>query len=191
MGRSVTYQFTKSTPAVSAPWSRLRVHAQRVRTVECQETPEITQVEQTERGCCSVSSENVQGFEGREGGREQISGECLLVGAGWLSVRRHALHQGPRRPKQQVLWLRWEIFLTLVMSDETHTNNTGGERETHTCTQTHTLTALRQHSQLFLSCLFLFFSTVLWNWRHWSGLRIIPVYYKLGLIFIVLATIQL
>lgn len=120
MGRSVTYQFTKSTPAVNAPCSQLGARAQ-------------------DRGMPRNSQDYSRWTKPREGAdpspvkgseKEQISGESLLVGAGCLSNDKLSI-SGPRRPEQQVHWLRWEIFLTLVMSDKTHTTDAATGRESH------------------------------------------------------------
>lgn len=97
-------------------------------TVECQETHKITWGEQNQERVPIRLQWNSQALEGSE--KEQISGESLLVGAGCLSNDKLSI-SGPRCPEQQVHWLRWEIFLTLVMSDKTHTTDAATGRESH------------------------------------------------------------
>lgn len=122
MGHSVTYQFTKSRSAASAPRSQLRAHASAKKPLR------LLELNEGGRGCRLVSSESwsARGFE--EGGWWSIW-TCKWVKDFWWLLAVCATARAasePCLPQQQVFQLRWENFLTPVMSDKTHMSSDSG-----------------------------------------------------------------
>lgn len=122
MGHSVTYQFTKSRSAASAPRSQLRAHASAKKPLR------LLKLNEGGRGCRLVSSESwsARGFE--EGGWWSIW-TCKWVKDFWWLLAVCATARAasePCLPQQQVFQLRWENFLTPVMSDKTHMSSDSG-----------------------------------------------------------------
>lgn len=93
MGRSVTYQFTKSTPAVNAPCSQLGARAQhRGMPRNSQDYSRWTKP----REGANLSPVKLAGIGGE---RERTNKWRKSSGGCWLSVERQALHQWSPPPR--------------------------------------------------------------------------------------------